>query len=387
MRTIKSSRKGKEPVHTHYCPWVEHRIDKDKCGACRYWVALERKPVSYEIVCRWAPSGPQRPLKQFKPAKAYDRNALPGYMGNDPLLVPTASWLEIKRDGARCLVHFTTDGVRCTGRRKNRQGDYSEFTDNVPHIRDMSFSLPLVGVVMDCELVLEATGDSTGSLGATMSVVGSKPANALRVQEQFGKAQLYAFDLVFDPDDCRDLSQATRRAGLEWLLTTYSMEFINLIEGRSLMNVADRRAFFQQALAKGHEGLVAKDPSAKYGARYAWLKVKQTVAVCALVTGFDLGAPGSKYAETVGALWFSVMDAKTSQLREIGKVVPGSDETRRQLIAQFNESSDIASLGIQIEVEGQSWTKAYRLRHPRILRYWTDKNSIDSIDFSSIVRR
>jgi ATP-dependent DNA ligase len=44
-------------------------------------------------------------------------------------------------------------------------------------------------------------------------------------------------------------------------------------------------------------------------------------------------------------------------------------------------------LRIIIEIEGQNWTKDYRIRHPRIVRYRPDRSDPNKVDFSQIARK
>jgi len=386
MRHIKSSRKGANSEQTHFCPLAGHRVDSAACHGCCHLDRVKQNPTSYEAFCSFEA---EADLFEFVPAKAWDKGDMPAFMGTDPLKAVANSWLEPKLDGARCILHLTSNGIMCTGRRVDQTGKFREWSANVPHIRDMKFPSELIGTVLDAEILIEATNRSTGSLGATMSVVGAKPAHAAQVQEEYGKATCYVFDMIrIGGEDIRKETQRERRARLAKFFWIYcrSFPFLRLMVGQEVVLFSEREEVFQTALAHGYEGLVAKDPSAPYGARYAWLKVKQAVTVDALVTGFEPGAFGSKYEYSIGALRVSVIDKATGLLREIGKVIPGSDARREALIEQFEGVEDIGSLRILVELEAQAWTKGYRVRHPRILRYREDKNSVANIDFEQVHR-
>jgi len=74
-------------------------------------------------------------------------------------------------------------------------------------------------------------------------------------------------------------------------------------------------------------------------------------------------------------------------LREICRVAPGSDAIRNELFQALSGADDIAALGMCVEVEGQNWTKEYRIRHPKVVQYRMDRSAADAVDFSDIVRK
>lgn len=403
MRHIKSSRLGSTGEHSHFCPLAQQRIALSGCHGCEYFNKEKVNPTSYEVFCSFEAD---TDLAQFEPAKAWDKTGLPNYMGSDPLKVDTHIIIEPKRDGARALLHLTSDGIRVTTRRKRADGLYGEITENFPHLREQEVPEELWGTVIDTEGFVVVTGKSatgnksTGSLGATMSVFGSHPDKAIQTQRTNGWMHFFAFDIVIDRGtDVRHLNWYKRRAILEGTLRLWgeqaglegTYQYIHAVEYYKAESYEGRQQWHEQFLAReGIEGSVVKNPNAKYGDTYGWLKVKEDVTLDCLVTGFEYGKKGGKYQDTVGALLISIKDQKDN-LREIGKCIPGTDATRAKLLNIFNAAKaknlGIGQLGILVEVEAQSWTKQYRLRHPRLLRYRNDKSDITQLDFNQIERK
>ena len=151
---------------------------------------------------------------------------------------------------------------------------------------------------------------------------------------------------------------------------------------------AEGKAYFEAAVAKGLEGVVAKKLDSPYrpGERSKeWLKVKRVRTVDCVVVGYTKGT-GNR-ADSFGALLLGLYDG--DRLTFVGRVGTGfTDKTLKELIAAFRpyEASEP-----QIEVpnapKGSTWLKpslvaeiAYqnltdeaRLRAPRFLRLRSDK--------------
>lgn len=395
MRHIKSSRLGSTGDHSHYCPLIGARIDKTGCDLCEHLDSQKHNVASYEVFCK-APM--DNTLFQFDPMKAYDKEALPSYFG-DPMTNLTMIVIEPKRDGARAFLHLTAEGIRVTTRRKRQDGTYGEITDNFPHMKDTVVPEHLIDTILDTEGMVmpegaSASGNiSTGTLGATMSVFGSQPAKAIATQQKNGWMHFYCHSIVrYSGQDLRDKSDADRRDYLEEVLADWDNEYVHLTDRYTTTDPAERRALYQEFLkTPGFEGAVLKNPNAKYGATYGWVKIKENVTIDALVTGFEYGKKGGKYADTVGTLLISVIDQKTGKLREVGKVVPGADSTRAKLLniikALENQGRQIIDAKILVEVEAQNYTKQYRMRHPKLKRYRNDKTDITVVDFTQIERK
>lgn len=402
MRTIESKRSKQTGENYHYCPRTQGIATLDDCRTCSAdgETFIEELSVSYRVHCAFGEA-----VQAIIPSHIEDQ--IPQSWGTDKFALPQYTVIEPKLDGARAILLVTKTGIRVFSRRNNRFGDQSEFTESVPHIANLRLS-GLEGAILDGELICQPGGVSAsgnipaGTLGATMSVVGSSPEEAIRTQEQSGKAHVYIFDLPKVRDE--DLTEE------KWLLRHSRMQHILLEmphEAREFLHqmpfsevddaldvdtaITTKKALHERFLAQGAEGSVLKDPSATYYALRAGLKIKEDVTLDVIVTGFEYGKMGGRYESTVGALLCSVRDAATGELVEICKVAPGSDEKRAELEARFDElearSLSFTSEPIIIWLQAQCWTKDYRMRHPRILEYCQDRDVPTTVDFMQVVRK
>jgi len=288
-------------------------------------------------------------------------------------------------------------------RNVDRFGKQKEISSNLPHIQGMY--LPLYAdSKLDAEILCMVAGDAVGTQGATMSVVGAYPETAIATQEQYGFAHLFIFDVmrVNGVDVTKDqwtTRHAAKKAIVEGIRAALPMcEFyIHLMPSFFTKSEEERDGFFKMFLAEGAniddlrvptEGIVLKNPLMRYYDSNAILKCKETVTVDVIVTGWEAGKIGGKWENTIGALLFSIM-TPDHELVEVGKVIPGDDAKRAELYALLNgkTSDEIAGLSIIIEIEGQNWTKNYRIRHPRVVRYRPDRSDPNIVDLSKVERK
>jgi ATP-dependent DNA ligase len=368
----------------HRCPLNDSEIDPSSCQICPHFDHLEELSSKYRMYCNAPSSGPE--LIEIKPAKAYDTHQ--GLKGVELLSSSEHTWLEPKLDGARAIVHCTEDGVFITSRRRDRTGKYNQFQDNIPHIRDHA-GLNAIGkigyTILDAEIIMPV---DTDILATTMGVVGSHPAKAIALQEKKGLAVLHVFDCprVWGTDMISD-SLHQRREALAHInrLGHFDGDTIELVEVLLTEDIEEKKRYLENCLAIGLEGVIAKNPQAGYSDSHAWLKLKQKTTVDAIVTGWEYGSAGGKLEFSIGALKVSVQN-QNGKLQEIAKVGSGDDETREALFLKIHQMTDsqILDLAIVIEMEAQGWTKDFRLRHPRILRYRQDRSEPNEINFSTL---
>ena len=306
-------------------------------------------------------------IQSFEPPKAYEPKNV------DTLLSERHTILEPKLDGVRGIIHcHPKDGIIILSRNKNKAGEYSQFQDNVPHIRENKILKDLSKegyTILDCE-VLAPVDDDT--LGNTMSIIGALPAKAIEVQLNIGLAYVTLFDVVrFKDTDVSEKPWRKRRKLLETIPTT--SEFIKRILYYERDSVDAKRELAKALIKKGYEGVVLKDPNAAYNASRAWLKHKERTTIDAQVIGYTPGK--GKYNNNIGALKTAVL-GKDNKLKFLCTVSPGTDAKRKELYDQFLPltEKEITALNMIVEIEGQQITKDNSIRHPRILRYREDKS-------------
>jgi DNA ligase-1 len=189
--------------------------------------------------------------------------------------------LEYKLDGARAQIHKGAEGVRVY----SRSG------------RDVTFSLPEIAVrvealaadslILDAEVLAMHPNDSPRPFQDTMRRFGRR----LGVEDAQAvlPLSLFCFDCLHaDGVDLIDRTTEERHRVLADRLPG------SLIVPRLVTADPDEaRAFLQAALDKGHEGLMAKAPSAPYeaGSRGAsWLKIKVAHTLDLVVLAAEWGS-------------------------------------------------------------------------------------------------
>lgn len=274
-------------------------------------------------------------------------------------------WIyERKLDGIRCVAVRDGSGVKLWSRN----------------------DLPLDGRYPELATALAAQPSPRFALdGEVVAFAGARTSFA-RLAQRGRRAvpvYLYAFDLLWlDGRDVRPLPLLERkgllRRAVEWSdpvrQTQYRRE-----RGEEL---------FEQACAKGWEGLIAKRADSPYVSRARsrdWLKFKCEQGQELVIGGYT--APrGSR--EELGALLLGHFDAD-GRLRYAGRVGTGFDRaTLRDLARRLeplrrpgspfaDEVPPRATTWVEPELVAQvaftEWTRDGRLRHPRFLGLREDK--------------
>jgi DNA ligase 1 len=214
----------------------------------------------------------QRPVQPMLAQSAEDVADALGRLG-------TAA-LEWKLDGARVQVHKAADRVRVFTRRLN------EVTDAVPEVVETVQALPSRELILDGEAIATGPGGAPQPFQVTMRRFGRKlDVDAMRAELPLS---VFFFDcLQRDAVSLVDRPAQERFAVLDQVLPA------RLIVPRLITSdTAAAESFFRDALARGHEGVMAKALDAPYeaGRRGAgWLKVKRAHTLDLVVLAAEWG--------------------------------------------------------------------------------------------------
>ena len=100
-------------------------------------------------------------------------------------------YAEEKLDGTRAVIHIREEGNRTFSRRISKKtGWYAENSDNLPHIRDLEVDSRFYGTILDGELRIEG-----GEFKDIASIMNCLPQEAIKRQEEIGKATFHCFDI------------------------------------------------------------------------------------------------------------------------------------------------------------------------------------------------
>jgi len=289
--------------------------------------------------------------------------------------------LEYKLDGARIQVHKLERDVRIFTR------SLKDVTAAVPEIVEAVQVLPVRALILDGEALAFRHNGVPEPFQVTMRRFGRK-LEVERVRERLPLRSFFFDCLYFEDKSIADQTCEERFAALAGALPK------SLVIRRSVTDKsAEAEAFCKEALASGHEGIMAKALSAPYqaGARgNAWLKIKPTITLDLVVlaaewghgrrrgrlSNLHLGArdPGSGEMVMLGKTFKGMTDEMLAwQTAELQKLAIGRDAytvyVRPQLVVE------IAFNDIQASPR---YPGALALRFARLKRYRPDKQPEDA---------
>jgi DNA ligase 1 len=295
---------------------------------------------------------------------------------------------EYKLDGARIQVHKRRDLVRVFSRQLN------DVTAAVPEVVMAADRLPLTEAILDGEAIALRPDGTPLPFQVTMRRFGRK----LDVAKLQGELPLVAFffDILYAD-------------GVALLDQPYERRFAALAaavpdqQRMPRLVTADPRAaaaFFEQAIAAGHEGLMAKALAATYdaGARgAAWLKVKPAHTLDLVVLAAEWGH--GRRRGRLSNLHLGARDPRSGGFVMLGKTFKGmTDEmlewqTAQLLARETHRESYVVYVRPELVVEvafngiqaSPQYAGGVALRFARVVRYRPDKGP-DQADTIETVR-
>jgi DNA ligase-1 len=297
---------------------------------------------------------------------------------------PVECAVEWKLDGIRIQAHLSEGNVRLFTR------TLDEITARLPDVVAVLAKLPMRAAVLDGELIaLREDGrplpfQDTAARTASQDAALEGPAVPLSV---------FLFDaLHLEGADLIDLPYWKRHAELAWAVPP------ELLMPRVVTeSPQEATAFFTDALAHGHEGVVVKSLSAPYaaGRRGAgWIKVKPRHTLDLVVLAVEWGH--GRRRGWLSNLHLGARDPATGGFVMLGKTFKGlTDElltwqTERLLGLEDHRDSWTVyvrpELVVEIAFDGVQRSPRYpgglALRFARVLRYREDKTAAeaDTID-------
>ena len=195
-----------------------------------------------------------------------------------------AAAVEWKLDGIRVQAHLADRTVRLFTR------SLDDITDRLPEIVTALAALPVRDAVFDGELIALRPDGRPYAFQDTASRAASE-ADALSAAKQDAAQvalSVFLFDVLhLDGADLLDLPDAERHAALAAVVPA-AMLMPRLVTA----DVGVAAEFFQDAVARGHEGVVVKSLVAPYaaGRRGAgWIKVKPRHTLDLVVLAVEWG--------------------------------------------------------------------------------------------------
>jgi DNA ligase-1 len=289
--------------------------------------------------------------------------------------------LEYKLDGARIQVHRQGDEVRVYSRRLR------DVTPAVPEVVDATLALPAKELILDGEVLTLRADGSPHPFQVTMRRFG-RSTNVDALKDELPLSPFF-FDLLhLDGGDLFDEPQSRRSLALDELVP----EAVRT--PRATAGTADGiAAFLDEALARGHEGIMAKSRDAAYAAGsrgFAWLKLKPAHTLDLVILAAEWGS--GRRRGRLSNLHLGARDPEKGGFVMLGKTFKGlTDEMlawqTEQLLAREIARDDytvhvrpelVAEIAFSDVQTSPQYPGGVALRFARVKRYRDDKTAAEA---------
>ncbi len=302
----------------------------------------------------------------------------------------TPAAVEWKIDGIRVQVHKDGTEVAVFTR------TLDEITARVPEVARAVAAMPARSVVLDGEIIALGPGGRPRPFQVTAGRTGNRNEIAQLADEV--PLTAYFFDLLhLDGSDMVDAPGAERYAQLAATVRS-DLVIPRIVTGGE----AEAEAFFEDAVARGHEGVLVKSLDAPYaaGRRGAgWIKVKPRHTLDLLVIAAEWGHgrrrgwlsnlhlaardPGGGHVmlgKTFKGLTDEVLAWQTTRLLELAdppRSRSGSDGAEAGWVVPVRPElvAEIAFDGVQASPR---YPGGLALRFARVIKYRPDKRAADA---------
>ena len=293
--------------------------------------------------------------------------------------------VEWKLDGARVQVHRAGGIVKAFTR------NLADVTDRMPELVEAVLALDVESAILDGEAIALGESGRPRPFQVTMSRFGSR-TSVEELRREVPLSTVFFDALHLDGEDLLDRPARERAAELNGRIP----EALRIPR----IETADReqaRRFLDDALAKGHEGVMVKAPEAPYeaGRRGAgWLKVKVAHTLDLVVLGAEWGH--GRRQGTLSNLHLGARDPASGGFVMLGKTFKGLTDamlawqTERLLALETHRDGHTVyvrpELVVEIAFDGVQASTRYpggvALRFARVKGYRPDKRAdeADTID-------
>ncbi|MGH2736826.1 MAG: ATP-dependent DNA ligase [Actinomycetota bacterium] len=295
--------------------------------------------------------------------------------------------IEWKLDGVRVQVHRREDEVRIFTR------NLADVTDRLPEVVTLTRALPLRSAVLDGETIaLEPDGRPQ-----SFQVTGSRFASRLDVATLSERVPLsfFVFDVLhLDGEDFIDRSHRARAEALQRVAPELIVP--RMVTGK----LGEAERFLEEALTRGHEGVMVKALDAPYEAGRrgtGWIKVKRAHTLDLVVLAAEWGH--GRRRGKLSNLHLGARDPDRGEFVMLGKTFKGL--TDEMLVWQTDRLQQLETehdgitvyvrpeLVVEIAFDGLQVSSRYpaalALRFARVKGYRLDKRP-DEADTVETVR-
>jgi len=286
--------------------------------------------------------------------------------------------LDWKLDGARVQVHKAGDDVRIYSRSLN------DVSAAVPEVVDALRAVPADTLILDGETIALGPGGAPHPFQVTMRRFGRR----LGVEEARAALPLsvFFFDVLHrDGQDLLDRPAQERFSALESAVSPQL-----LVPRMVTTDPAAAQAFLDDALAHGHEGIMAKSLAAPYeagGRGSSWLKIKQAHTLDLVILAAEWGH--GRRRGTLSNLHLGARDPASGAFVMLGKTFKGLTDAmlawQTQALLQREVARDAGTVYVRPELvveiavndiqESPRYPAGMALRLARVKGYRPDKSA------------
>ena len=311
-----------------------------------------------------------RPVLPMLAQTAEDTTEALAKLGGDPMS------FELKLDGFRVQIHKDGEAIRAFSRALN------DVTASVPEAIAAVRALPSQKLILDGEAIAYGPNGRPLPFQDTMK----------RKSEAGGALSLSLFDvLLVDDQTMLGTPARDRFRVLGELAPAHAVPRIITADA------AEAAAFYDDAIAKGHEGVMAKALDAPYDAGNrgaSWLKIKKVRRLDFIVLAAEWGSGRRK--GWLSNIWLGARDPAGGEPVMLGKTFKGMTDamlawqTAQLLAREALREGHIVHVRPELVVEtafndvqrSSQYPGGLALRHARVVRYRDDKTAAeaDTID-------
>lgn len=311
-----------------------------------------------------------------------------------PMLAQTAPSVAdaIERHGGRAIFEAKLDGARVQIHRAGAQvtvftRSLDDVTARLPEVVEATLALTATDLIADAEAIALRPDNRPHPFQITAARFGRKTPNGLQ------PLSVFFFDLLHvDGRDLLDLPTEQRLAALDALVPRDQR-----VDRVVTTDATVAQQFLDRTLAAGHEGVMAKSPTAPYeaGRRGAgWLKVKPVHTLDLVVLAVERGS--GRRTGKLSNIHLGARDPDTGGFVMLGKTFKGMTDamlawqTERFRELQIGDDDWVVTVRpeqvVEIAFDGVQRSSRYpggvALRFARLLRYRDDKSpsEADTID-------
>lgn len=272
-----------------------------------------------------------------------------------------------------CIAEAKYDGTRLIAVCENgvveyfsRSGKPSDFCNGI-------FDAELAKMEKRVGAPIVLDGEALASdFTETLNAKGSKGVEAKKA------LRFYAFDIMFlsewKAQNC-NRKQAVRSAIVEALVNELDLKLIKKSKHKTIHNLIEAKAFYNEMLKEGFEGLIIKKPEAMYEFDRSknWSKWKPCFSVDGKILSVYEGRPGSRLVGMLGGITVGGEDENGNKFEcDCGSGF--SDQMRNEIWSKRK-----SVIGKMVEIEYQEMSKVkgrneFSLRFPVFVKFRPDKD-------------